>query len=187
VLKLGDMSEDAEKPVAPAAGGSKKLLMMVLGFNVLIAGGLGYLVLSGQRGHAAEGKEKHAGGDGAHEGGAEAEGDAKGDKKAGPKFGPLLEVGSFVANLANAGPGPGRYAKVSLFIEATDEEAKVRLELALVPIRSEALMFLSNAKAEDVIGQDKIRVLSEELLKRVNALVGKNSVKRVYFSELVVQ
>jgi flagellar FliL protein len=179
------MSDADEKPVAaPAAGGSKKLLIMVLGFNVMIAGGLGYLVLAGQHGHAAEGKEKHAGGDGAHEGGAE---DAKGDKKAGPKFGPLLEVGSFVANLANPGPGPGRYAKVTVFIEAADEEAKLRLEVALVPIRSEALMFLSNAKAEDVIGQDKIRVLSEELLKRVNALVGKNSVKRVYFSELVVQ
>jgi flagellar basal body-associated protein FliL len=184
VLKLGDMSEAAEKPVAaPAAGGSKKLLIMVLGFNVLIAGGLGYLVLAGQRGHAAEGKEKHAGPDGAHE----AEGDAKGEKKAGPKFGPLLEVGSFVANLANPGPGPGRYAKVTVFIEATDEEAKLRLEVALVPIRSESLMFLSNAKAEDVIGQDKIRVLSDELLKRINLLMGKNSVKRVYFSELVVQ
>jgi flagellar FliL protein len=181
------MSEAAEKSAAApaAAGGSKKLLLAVLLFNVVIAGGLGYLVLSG-RAHS-EPKAKAAAGEGHEAGEAEAEGDDKKDEKAGPKFGPLLEVGSFVANLANPNQGPGRYAKVTLYIEATDEEAKVRAEAALVPIRSEALMYLSNAKAEDVIGQDKIRLLSEEMLKRINAMVGKGTVKRVYFSELVVQ
>jgi flagellar basal body-associated protein FliL len=184
------MSEAAEKPApTPAAGsGNKKLLLMVLIFNVMIAAGLGYLVISG-RNKPVE-KTKHE--DGAAEKGAgdaepeEAEPEAKGGKPA-SKFGPLLDVGTFVANLAATGPAPGRYAKVSLTVEATNEEAKTKVEGALVPIRAEALMYFSNAKPEDVIGQEKIHALADELVKRFNALVGKNTVKRVFFSELVVQ
>jgi flagellar protein FliL len=183
------MSETAEKPAPSpaAAGGNKKLLLMVLIFNMMIAGGLGYLVISG-RNKPVE-KAKHEDGASEKDGEAEAEEpepEAKGGKHA-SKFGPLLDVGTFVANLQATGPGPGRYAKVTLTVEATNEEAKTRIEAALVPIKSEALMYFSNAKAEDVIGQEKIHVLAEELIKRINALVGKNSVKRVYFSELVVQ
>jgi flagellar basal body-associated protein FliL len=187
------MSEAAaEKPAGvPAAGGNKKLLLMVLIFNVVIAGGLAYLVIAG-RGKPAE-KPKHgdAAGEKAEAEGEAAEGEepeaeAKGEKHAG-KFGPLLDVGSFVANLASVGSAPARYAKVNISIEVANEEVKKTVELALVPLKSEALMYFSNAKAEDVIGQDKIRAIGDELKKRFNALLGKNTVKRVFFAELVVQ
>ncbi|HEX4351624.1 MAG TPA: flagellar basal body-associated FliL family protein [Polyangiales bacterium] len=191
------MSEAADKPAAASAagGGNKMLLLLVLVFNVLLAGGIGYLVLSG-RGHAAE-KPKHEEGaekgEGEKEGEAEAEepaaegGEAKGGKHSGT-FGPLLEVGSFVANLAPATPGAqSRYAKVNISIEVANEEVKKKVETATVPVRSEALMFFTNAKPDDVVGQDKIRGLAEELQKRFNALLGKGVVKRVYFAELVVQ
>jgi flagellar basal body-associated protein FliL len=192
------MSEAAaEKPAAaPAPGGSKKLLLMVLIFNVMIAGGLGYIVLSGRNQAAAPAKKAAAHGEEEGEEGhadkeAEEEEEESGDSKAhGSKFGPLLEVGAFVANLAASAQSPtapARYAKVALFVEVRDEEAKTKVEAALVPIKAEALMFLSNAKPEDVIGQDKIKILSEELQKRITALVGKKLIKRVYFSELVVQ
>jgi len=193
--QLSSMSEAAaEKPAAAAApGGNKKLLLMVLIFNVLIAGGLVYLVLAG-RSHAAEQPKKAEGhGESAEEGHEEKEGEAEEEgesKHATGSFGPLLEVGSFVANLAASSQNPAapaRYAKVTLYVEAKDEESKAKVEAALVPIKAEALMFLSNAKPEDVIGQDKIKILSEELQKRISALIGKKLIKRVYFSELVVQ
>ena len=194
--QLSSMSEAAaEKPAAaPAPGGNKKLLLMVLIFNVLIAGGLVYLVLAG-RSHGAEqpkkaeGHGEEAAEEGHHEKEEEEEEEEEAPKHGG-SFGPLLEVGSFVANLAASAQNPSapaRYAKVSLFVEAKDEEAKAKVEAALVPIKAEALMFLSNAKPEDVIGPDKIKILSEELQKRIAALVGKKLIKRVYFSELVVQ
>jgi flagellar basal body-associated protein FliL len=182
------MSEAAAEKTAKApaaAGGNKLLVIVIIVFNVMIAGGLAFVVLNQQHAAAAAAsaaisKGKHGEGeDGEGEGAAEAEGDKKegGEEKAGGakgahgKFGPLLEVGSFVANLQ--GPGAGRYAKVTLHVEATNEEA---------------LMFLSNAKPEDVIGQDKIRALSEEMIKRINVLLGgKKAIKQVYFSELVVQ
>jgi flagellar FliL protein len=196
VLKLGRMSEAAENTStgSAAGGGNKKLIMIVVAFNILLAAGMAYVVLSGrQASHADKPKhgeeDAHEGEEGEAEGEAKAESEAKGKdghKKA-SKFGPLIEVGSFVSNLANNGPGASRYAKVTLHVEVTDEEAKARVEAALVPIRAEALMFFSSAKVDDVVGTDKIHGLADELLKRITTLVGKNTVRRVFFSELVVQ
>jgi flagellar FliL protein len=192
----------AEKTEKPAGGGNKKLLLIVLVVNVLLAGGIGYFMLG--RSHATDKSKSASHKSAEHEGGEEEAGekeDAKeeeADEEEEPKekeakhattgkFGPLLEIPSFVANLAQVGNGPGRYAKVSIAVEALNEEAKTRVEGALIPIRAEALLMISNAKPEDVIGQDKLLALSAELLKRVNKLLGKKSIKRVYFSELVVQ
>jgi flagellar basal body-associated protein FliL len=184
----------AEKAAAPAApGGNKKLVIILIAFNVLLAGGLGYFALVG-RAQPAE-KSKHAakaaaeGGEDAKEGAEPAEEEAPEaegkNKKA--KFGPLIDVGSFVANLANAGSGPGRYAKVTVNVEAINEDAKTSVEAAQVPIRSEALLLFSNAKPEDLVGQDKVLALGDELVKRVNKLLGKKTIRHVFFSELVVQ
>jgi flagellar basal body-associated protein FliL len=172
---------------------------------VLLAGGLGYVVVSGKKeaaeaaakgAHAAKkakaehGEEEEAGGEGHGEEEEEEEEEGGGEGHDGhgkSKFGPLLEVGSFVANLASPPNQPPRYCKVSLFVEALNEEAKVRVEGALVPVKTEALMIFSNLKPEDVVGQEKMVALSDALLKRANKVIGKKSIKKVYFSELVVQ
>jgi flagellar basal body-associated protein FliL len=182
-----------EKPAPAAGGGNKKIIIAVVAVNVLLAGGLGFVVLSKKdapaeqaKGHkkAAEGEEAEEGE--GHEGGGE-EAEEEGEGHAKSKFGPLVEIGSFVANLQSQPGLPPRYAKVSVAVEAINEEAKLRVEGAVVPIKTEALMMLSNAKADDMVGQEKIMLLSETLTKRVNKLIGKKTIKRVYFSELVVQ
>lgn len=198
-------AEKAEKEPAAGGGGNKKLLIIVMIVNVLLIGGLAYVVISSRNAAAtaaaaalkqahpakhADGEEEAAEGEGgeAKEGEeepAEGEGEKKDSKKG--KFGPLLEIGTFVANLQTPPGEQGRYAKVTLHAEALNEEAKTRIEGALVPIKSEALMLLSNAKPEDIIGADNIKKLADELVKRCNKLLGKKSVKQIYFAELVVQ
>ena len=182
-----------EKAAPAAGGGNKKILIGVIAVNVLLAGGLGYFVLAKKdapaeqaKAHkkAAESEEGEEGEEG-HEGGEEAPEEGEGHAKS--KFGPLIEVGSFVSNLQSPPGQQPRYAKVSVAVEAINEEAKARVEGALVPIKTEALMMLSNAKVEDLVGQEKIMALSETLTKRVNKLIGKKTIKRVYFSELVIQ
>lgn len=189
----GGMSEAAaaEKPAAPA-GSNKLLLLVVLVFNVLIAGGLAYVVINGQKqaavvkpaaeGHAEE-AEAEGGGEEHEEPAEESSGHGK---KTSSKFGPLVDIGTFVANLT-APNGASRYAKVGLHVEAANEDAKAKIEAAIVPIRNEALMYLSGLQADQAIGQEKIRALQEELLKRLTALVGRNTIRRVYFSEFVIQ
>jgi flagellar FliL protein len=166
------MSEDAAAagPALPAQG-NKMLLMIMLVFNVLIAGGLGYQVVMGQRGHAAA--KAPAG----HEGNDK--------EKASEKFGPLVEIGSLVANLG--APGSGHYIKLTLHVETTNEETKKHVESALVPMRNEALLYLSSVDPQALAGQDRLRVISEEIRKHLVELVGKENVKRVYFSEFVIQ
>lgn len=199
---MSDAAEDKkdDKPAA-AGGGNKKLMIIVLATNVLLAGGLGYVVMSGKS-EDPDPKAAHGKADGEEDDeedddeedddeedddeGAEGE-DGKGGGHAKAKFGPLLEVGTFVANLSVPPGEQPRYAKVSIHVEAANEDAKARVEGALVPIKTEALMLLSNAKPEDVIGQDKIQALSDTLLKRAHKLVGKKAVKRVFLSELVIQ
>jgi flagellar protein FliL len=189
-LSVG-MSEAAaaEKPPAPA-GGNKMLLLLVLVVNVLIAGGLAYVVISGQKNAAAKPAAGHGEGHGEAEAEEEPEheeaSDGHGAKKGPSKFGPLVEVGTFVANLT-APNGASRYAKVGLHVEATNDDAKLKVEAAIVPIRNEALMYLSGLQADQAIGQEKIKALQDELLKRLGALVGKNTIRRVYFSEFVIQ
>jgi flagellar FliL protein len=167
VLSLRAMSEEAQA-VAPPTHGNKNLLMLVLAINVLIAGGLVYQTVMGQASRAAAKGGEH-----------------KPDPKEAPTFGPLLDVGSLVANLG--GPSSGHYMKVSLHIETPNEEVQKRLEKALVPIRAEALLYLSSIESKDIGGQDQMRVISGEMKKRLGALVGKDAIKRVYFSEFVVE
>src|SRR5262249_41705347 len=117
------MSEDAAAAAPPPPSSNKGLLMVVLVFNVLIAGGLGVQVGMGQKAakEAAKAAAEHGKEGGEHDG------------EKGEKFGPLIEVGSLVANLGD--PGSGHYVKVALHIETTNEETAKRLESALVPIR----------------------------------------------------
>lgn len=163
------------------------LLLLVLVVNVLIAGGLAFVVISGQKNNAAP-AAKHEEGEG-HEAAAEGEAEAEGGhaaKGGGGKFGPLVEIGTFVANLT-APNGVSRYAKVTMFVEAFSEDAKTKVEAAVVPIKAESLLFLSGLQSDQVIGQEKIRGIQEDLLKKLTVLVGKNTVKHVWFSEFVVQ
>jgi flagellar FliL protein len=154
-----------------SGGGSNKLLLIVvLVFNVLIAAGLGYQVVLGRAKPAAghlEGGDKHE------------------PKEAAEHFGPLIEVGALVANLSGA--LSGHYAKVFLHVEGKDEKAKVRIEEALVPIRAEALFYLNGLEVKDVEGQVQMRTMAEALKTKLNALIGKDMIKRVYFSEFVIQ
>lgn len=200
MLQPSTMSDAAadkkDDKAAPAAGGgNKKILIAVVAVNVLLAGGLGFMVLGNKDkaaeqakgGHkkAAEGEEGEEGEAEGHEGGEEEAEEGEGHAKS--KFGPLVDIGSFVANLQTPPGQTPRYAKVSVSVEAINEEAKLRVEGAVVPIKTEALMMLSNAKVDDMVGQEKMMALSETLAKRINKLIGKKTIKRVYFSELVVQ
>jgi flagellar FliL protein len=150
-------------------GSNKPLLIVVLVFNVLIAAGLGYQVLMGRAKPAA----------------GHIEGEEKKPKEPAEHFGPLVEVGSLVANLSGA--MSGHYAKVFLHVEAKDDKAKARIDEALVPIRAEALLYLNGLETKDVEGQAQMRNMAEQLKTKLNALIGKDTIKRVYFSEFVIQ
>jgi flagellar protein FliL len=203
------VAEKTDKAPAAAGGGNKKILIIVIAVNLLlVGGGVGFVLWNnkqqaaaaakaaahathkkaaeGEEGEAAEGHAKEEEGEEEEEEESSGGGEHGKPAKKG-KFGPLMDLGSFIANLSGAPNAPQRYAKVSLSVECLNEDAKARVESGLVPLKSEALLTLSNAKPEDLVGQEKITALGDEILKRCNKVLGKRSIKKVYFSELVVQ
>lgn len=171
MLLLVGMSDEIPTGV-PAQGGNKKLLLSVLAFNVLLAGGLGYQVVLGQKNRDAD--KQHAG----------ANKTVKAEPE-GQEFGPIIDVGSLVANIGGA--DSQHYVKVTLHVEAINEDAKEAVEAAVVPIRSDALLYLSGVPIGGQSTQGAMRSITADLQLRVIKMLGKKRVRRVYFSEFVFQ
>jgi flagellar basal body-associated protein FliL len=102
-----------------------------------------------------------------------------------PKIGPMVEMRPLVANLDD--PEGGRYLKVAIFIEATSEEAKATIEASIVPIRSNALVYLSGLTIKDTVGVKSKLLIAERLQELFEKIVGKPAIKQLYFGEFVVQ
>lgn len=161
---VSGMSDEETSSESPKRNGAKIAVAVVL---VLAAGGAGaYFLLFA----------KHAGAT------AKAEAAAPAPKA---RFGPLVELQPLVANLND--PQAGRYVKMTIHLETVDEEAKTAVEAAIVPIRNEALMLLSGITVEETIGAENKQKLSTQLHEKTTGIVGKDVVRRVFFSEFVVQ
>jgi len=158
---------NAEEQAKPK-GGNKLLLILVL-VNVLGMAGLGvYLVLFQGKGATAQA--------------AEAEGDAP---EAG-EFGPLVEMDPIIANLND--PQAGRYVKVTIHLEAKDEDTMPSVQAGIVPIRNRLLIYFSNLTAADTEGAEKKEEIRGRVLELVNEVLGNDhKVRRVFYSEFVVQ
>jgi flagellar FliL protein len=105
------------------------------------------------------------------------------EKKHEPELGADLEV--FVVNLA--GPAPGRYLRTALSLAVKSEKEKEAIKESSGPIRHAVVMYLTDRKVEELLepqGKNKIRA---ELLKQVNAAIGKKIVTNVYFKEFLIQ
>jgi flagellar basal body-associated protein FliL len=106
-------------------------------------------------------------------------------KEAAAKTGPLVEMKPLVANLND--PESARYIKVAIFIEAENEEAKAAVESVLVPIRSQALMYLSSMTIDQTTGAEGKAAVATHLREIFEKTAGKNVIRQVYFGEFVVQ
>ncbi|MDH5671865.1 MAG: flagellar basal body-associated FliL family protein [Myxococcales bacterium] len=164
------MEKEAETPTKRGKSGLLVVLLAVV--NLLGLAGLGYFVVSTDRVGAAGG-----GGGGASDAGVS---EAKG-----PSFGPLVEMRPIVANLSD--PDAGRYIKVSLRIEAKNEQAEKQINESLVPLRDQALFYFSGIGVQQTVGVENKVAMREELENKLAGVVGEGVIKRIYFTEFVVQ
>jgi flagellar FliL protein len=160
---------DTDETVVPTPkSGGNKMVMVVLLANLLGLGGLGaYLVMT-------RGESK------AHAAPAPA---------VAPHVGPLVPVEPLIVNLADAtteADGP-QYLKVTLQLEATNETSRPLVESALVPIRSRVILRLASLTAAETRGADNLVKLQGELKNLVNETLGSPRVRRVFYTEFVVQ
>lgn len=91
----------------------------------------------------------------------------------------------FVVNLAD--PMGRRYLKANMDVEVTDGDVAAELNAAMPKIKDALLLLLSSKSFADISSMDKKIELKNEIVDRLNLIIGKAKVRNVYFTEFVVQ
>ena len=162
------MSE--ETPPEPAAAKPPKntVVVILLVLNLLtVAGTAAYFIMFGASGAAAKHEEEH------HE-----------NKH---KLGPLLALAPLVANIGGGEGEDAHYLKLTASVEVKDEHAVLAVEGAMVPIRDVLLKQMSSLGVDDASGPQKRTELQAKMVTLANEAIGEELVKRIYFTEFVIQ
>lgn len=101
------------------------------------------------------------------------------------EYGPLHALSPIVANLTDR--SVGRFVRVTLHLEAKDEESLATVVEREIPIRHRLLIYFSELDAQRANAAGGKDALREELVTAVNEVIGAELVRRVYFSEFVLQ
>ncbi len=102
-----------------------------------------------------------------------------------PKIGVMFELNPFVVNLAD--PRARHFLKTTITLELVNDAAKERAQALLPRIRNDIILLLSSQTMEDVITMEgKIR-LRDEMMARLNRILGQELLLNIYFSQFVVQ
>lgn len=166
-----DIKDDA---AAPAAGGSKKMLGIVGVVALLLGGGGGFGAATFMGGGDEELLAEASPDD--------TEGDAPVAAKATRQ---VVALDDFTINLR--GTGGGRVLRLEVAAEVDESDASVLTDRMAV-MRDAVLTLASDYTYNDLEGIDGKMRLRDELLARLNtSLEDEAQVKRVYFTQFVVQ
>lgn len=97
-------------------------------------------------------------------------------------LGAIIPLDTFLLNL----PG-GKYIRVQMQLEFQGMEIPSRFYGRLVPVRDSIITLISNEKAEDLQTSKGKEDLKENVRKIVNEQLRKELVRRVYFTQFVIQ
>jgi flagellar FliL protein len=160
----------------PAGGGKRTLLVVATLVTVLgLGGGSAYFLgLFGGDGEAQAAKRGTGHGDG-HD--PTAPHDAS--------EGAIAALDSFVVNLAD--DGAQRYLKTTMKVEFFGGEIPALFKSREAQIRDLMLTLLSSKTVDDVRTVEGKAQLRDEVIARINRVVGGDVVKAIYFAEFIVQ
>lgn len=99
--------------------------------------------------------------------------------------GPLYTIGELVTNLNE--PNRRAYIQVEVAVEVQDQKVRKELETRAAQVKNEVLVILRARSMEHVQGAEGMRRLAEDLQARLNSLLPDAGVRKVYFTEFVVQ
>jgi flagellar FliL protein len=162
---------DEPPPLKKEAAAPVKSSKAVLGLLLLNLGGSGFIVFKLLTAHPAEGAPKEH---------------AAATKSSLEVTGPVIALDPFVVNLDE--PGISRYLKVTLQVEllpAPDVEQVLVRSKQL--IRDAILGYLSGLHLKDTLGAEAKEKIRQDLMAKINKLVGADKVRRLFFQDFVVQ
>ena len=176
--------DEAPAEAAPKAG-KKKLLLIIGGVTFLLfaigAPTAYFLLKSGEKPEvdSADPNSAEHGPQPVAEGADEEEDELDENEES---IGAIFPLETFVVNLAG-----GRYVRLQVQLEFVEREIPKRFYTKLVPLR-DALIATLSKRTQEELGTDKGREnLREDIKDLTNELMRREDVKRVYFTQFVVQ
>lgn len=152
-------------------GGSKKKLIIIIAavLVLLIGAGVGaFLFLGGDKEEKISPEEEQA----------LLEKQAK-------EVGPMVNIDTFIVNIAD--DQESRYLKAAITLEVDTPEATMEINSRMPQIKDAILLLIGNksfGELNDLQGKIQLRA---ELINKVNSILLKGKVKRIYFTDFVVQ
>ncbi len=142
--------------------GKMKLIIIIVAAVLVVAGGVtGYFVFAG-----------------GHKGAAE----AKTESTVTPS---IYSMDPFIVNIYDG--QDLRYLRVKVELEVADEEAKAEAEARKAPLRDAILVLLSSKTLLDIRDQQGKNQLRQEIFTVANNILPPGKLKKVYFTDFVVQ
>lgn len=200
---MADAKEQkSEAEGAAPAGGSNKMMMGLLGLNMVVMVAVALVLFLGQKKQASQqtldqvaagAAADHGGGHGAP---AEAAaGGGHGAPAAGGHGAPaegaaavpqarFFPVGDFTANLA--GPASTSYVKVTVNFEISNDADEEEMKQRKPQFRDKIISLLNSKKSVDLQSADGRNYLKEEIKTVANTFIKKGKVEGVYFSAFVI-
>ncbi|MCM0754087.1 flagellar basal body-associated FliL family protein [Desulfovibrio aminophilus] len=116
---------------------------------------------------------------------AQPEGHGKEGKDAKPAEGQVVSLPVFLVNLAD--PLGRRYLKLAMDVEVKDEAAKAEIAKNEAKIKDALLLLLSSKTYQELSTLDAKIQLKQDIVQRLNLILGNGKVIQVYFTEMVIQ
>ncbi len=159
--------EPTKKP--EGSGGSKTKLIIIIAvvLVLLIGAGIGgFLFLKGDDSKTPQAEQAAA-------------------ATQGKQVGPMVNIDSFIVNILD--DEESRYLKAAITIEVDSDAAAQELNQRMPQIKDAILLLVGNktfSELSDLQGKIQLRA---ELINKLNTILVKGKVKRIYFTDFVVQ
>ena len=180
--------EQEEVPEPTSGGGLKWAIIGLVVALVLGGGGTAFVMLRGGDDEATETSEtgEAADHDEAADGEAAAAKERAASEAAGaPADAEFYSLEPFIVNI-NDGERD-RFLKLKADLELSSPELAQELERRMPQVKDVIISLLSSQSFSDIKSIEGKDLLREELLVRLNTLLRKGKVRRVFFTEFVVQ
>lgn len=171
-----DITTGTEAEPPRKKGGPPKIIIVIAVLLVVLAGGAAFVdwkythfVLGKDKKDAAQGEKAEAN---ATKPGQEADGVRK----------PLP---IFLVNLSD--PLGRRYLKLGLEVELRDLQVQQEMEKSEAKVKDAILLLLSSKSYDQISTLESKIELKQEIVNRMNQVLGQGKVLRVYITEMVVQ
>ena len=99
----------------------------------------------------------------------------------------IIPLKSFVVNLFDKRGMGKRYLKISMELEVGKEEDRVKVENNIPQLRDTVLILLSSQTLKEVNTMEGKLELKNAIVLRMNQILGNKTVRKIYFTEFVVQ